>query len=239
MSDRDTILADIREALHAKTDPAIRSAEASDLPMDVVSLRRWLPAVGESYEERRKLFADNAVALQVDFRVVPDEAALLDEIKKIAGEEGWSKVGTHRGRLTDAVCESIGLALCRTDQGYNVDDLESCDVGITECEALIAQAGSVLVTSAGSGGRALTVLPPHHVVLATRDQLLPDLFAGYELIQQKYRGEYPSFISFITGASRTGDIERILVLGAHGPKKLTVLLVESPAGDDDNGLGRK
>ena len=76
-----------------------------------------------------------------------------------------------------------------------------------------------------SGGRALSVLPPHHVVIATREQLVPDLAAAYERLAAKYAGNYPSFISFITGPSRTGDIERILVLGAHGPKKLTVLLL--------------
>ncbi|HEY9508466.1 MAG TPA: LUD domain-containing protein, partial [Verrucomicrobiae bacterium] len=73
-----------------------------------------------------------------------------------------------------------------------------------------------------SGGRALSVLPPHHVVLARRDQLLRDLPSAFQFLKQKYRDNYPSMISFITGPSRTGDIERILVLGAHGPKKLTI-----------------
>ena len=67
------------------------------------------------------------------------------------------------------------------------------------------------------------MLPPHHVVLAQRDQLVPDLPAAVDLVKKKYADNYPSMISFITGPSRTGDIERILVLGAHGPKKLTVL----------------
>ena len=91
--------------------------------------------------------------------------------------------------------------------------------------ALIAQAGSVLVSSRSSGGRALSVLPPHHIVLARREQLLPDLPAAFALLRNKYASDYPSLISFITGPSRTGDIERILVLGAHGPKKLTILCV--------------
>jgi L-lactate dehydrogenase complex protein LldG len=68
------------------------------------------------------------------------------------------------------------------------------------------------------------VLPEHHVVLARRDQLLPDLPAGYELIQQRYGAVWPSLTTLITGPSRTGDIERIIILGAHGPKKLTILL---------------
>jgi L-lactate dehydrogenase complex protein LldG len=67
------------------------------------------------------------------------------------------------------------------------------------------------------------VLPPHHVVLARRDQLIADLPAAFALITQRYAPNFPSMISFITGPSRTGDIERILVLGAHGPKKLTVI----------------
>lgn len=56
--------------------------------------------------------------------------------------------------------------------------------------------------------------------------MLPDLTAAFELVKQRYGSNYPSFFSFITGPSRTGDIERILVLGAHGPKRLSVLLVE-------------
>jgi L-lactate dehydrogenase complex protein LldG len=81
------------------------------------------------------------------------------------------------------------------------------------------------VTNRSAGGRALSVLPPHHVVLARREQLLRDLPAAFELLKKKYAANFPSMISFITGPSRTGDIERILVLGAHGPKKLTIFLV--------------
>ena len=98
--------------------------------------------------------------------------------------------------------------------------------GLTECESLVAQTGSVCVTGPSSGGRALSVLPPHHIVIAQpiAARSRPDrrLRASRREIS---RHGYPSFISFITGPSRTGDIERILVLGAHGPKRLTVLLL--------------
>ena len=66
---------------------------------------------------------------------------------------------------------------------------------------------------------------PHHIVLARREQLVADLPAAFALLKEKYAVNYPSMISFITGPSRTGDIERILVLGAHGPKQLTILCV--------------
>ena len=112
-----------------------------------------------------------------------------------------------------------------TDDGVDKRELERCDVGITECDALVAQTGSVVVTSRSAGGRALSCLPPHHVVLARREQLVPDLPAAFDVLKSRYSEDYPSMISFITGPSRTGDIERILVLGAHGPKKLTILLL--------------
>jgi L-lactate dehydrogenase complex protein LldG len=112
-----------------------------------------------------------------------------------------------------------------TDEAYDKAELERCDVGISECDALVAQTGTVVVTSRTAGGRALSCLPPHHVVIARREQLVPDLPAAFALIKSKYGEKFPSMISFITGPSRTGDIERILVLGAHGPKKLTILCV--------------
>ena len=76
-----------------------------------------------------------------------------------------------------------------------------------------------------AGGRALSVLPPHHVVIATEDQLVATMNDGYSILRSRYTNHWPSFISFITGPSRTADIERVLVLGAHGPKRLTILLI--------------
>jgi L-lactate dehydrogenase complex protein LldG len=115
-----------------------------------------------------------------------------------------------------------------TDGGYATMDLETCEAGITACDALVAQTGSILLTSASAGGRALSVLPPHHVVIARANQIVPDLSDALRQARQRYAPHWPSCLSFITGPSRTGDIERILVLGAHGPKKLSVLLI---AGD--------
>ncbi len=132
-----------------------------------------------------------------------------------------------RGNASEPVCpdasRGLGLPTLVTDEGYDKHELEQCDVGISECDALIAQTGTVLVTSKTAGGRALSCLPPHHVVIARREQVVSDLPAAFALIKAKHSASYPSMISFITGPSRTGDIERILVLGAHGPKKLTII----------------
>jgi L-lactate dehydrogenase complex protein LldG len=227
MTERENILARIREALTVAAP--LPGHEHNGAPPASPSLppaaraREWLPLVGETFEERLALFRQKAVELKADFHLVDTREELVKVLLGLRAVESWKKLGLHSGELTDLVSSKLGLPLCRTDKAYAVADLESCSAGLTECDALVAQTGSVLITSRSAGGRALSVLPPHHVVLARREQLVSDLPAAFALLKQKYSRNYPSFISFITGPSRTGDIERILVLGAHGPKKLTIL----------------
>jgi L-lactate dehydrogenase complex protein LldG len=187
--------------------------------------RAWLPPVGPSIEERIALFAQNCAGLKTDFR---DATSIDDAVKQLAAiavDQKWLQVASHRQGLAPTLADKLGLPCLYTDSGYSKETLEQCDASITSCEALVAQTGSVLVTAPGAGGRALSVLPPHHVVIAQRSQLVPDIASALQVVRKKYAPDWPSFMSFITGPSRTGDIERILVLGAHGPKKMTVFLV--------------
>ena len=62
-------------------------------------------------------------------------------------------------------------------------------------------------------------------MIATADQVVQMLADALSLVRERHAGKLPSMLSFISGPSRTGDIERILVLGAHGPKELLVILV--------------
>jgi len=105
-------------------------------------------------------------------------------------------------------------------------DFELMQAGITGCEFLVARTGSVLVSSASESGRQMTVFPPIHIVLAHVSQLVDYLEDALVTIQEKYGNALPSTISTITGPSRTADIEKTLVLGAHGPKELAVFLVK-------------
>ncbi len=224
MSSKDAILTRIREAL--RTPAPVPGHHASAAPAhEAGEFTHWLPAVGEDEAARLALFAQNAAELKAEFHLLPDAAALPQALCAYARENGWQRVATHPGVLTDATVPALGLPTLQTTRGYNPAELERVDAGISECDALVAQTGSVLITALSAGGRTLSVLPPHHVVLARREQLIADLPAAYTLLRAKYGEALPSFISFITGPSRTGDIERILVLGAHGPKRLTIFCV--------------
>lgn len=209
---RDITLGRIREALRDVT-------QAAPPRVSRASLREVMPAV----DDPLALFTAHAKTLRADFFDLPDEVAARAKLQELAQTLGWKKIATHHGRLTDALVPRH-LPVLDTTHGYDVAEMESCDAGITECDALIAQTGSVLLTARSGGGRALSVLPEHHVVLARRGQLLPDLTAAYDYLHEFYGAAWPSLMTFITGPSRTGDIERILVLGAHGPKRLTILL---------------
>ncbi|HKS36138.1 MAG TPA: LUD domain-containing protein [Verrucomicrobiae bacterium] len=232
MSEREDILSRVREALTVAApfpgehDHGDYSVQRQVVPRSAaMGAREWLPPVGPTFEDQVKAFAANAVDLKADFHLLDGPEALAPLMRQLRDAEGWKRAASHEGDLTKKACDALALPVLLTDRPYDVNELESCDVAITGCDALVAQTGSVLVTGRSAGGRALSVLPPHHVVLARRDQLVPDLPAAFELLQRRYEGNYPSFISFITGPSRTGDIERILVLGAHGPKKLTIVCI--------------
>jgi L-lactate dehydrogenase complex protein LldG len=110
--------------------------------------------------------------------------------------------------------------------GSDDDSFQTLKVGVTGCEYLIARLGSIMVSSQQISGRRLNVFPEIHVVIAYSSQLVPDLKQALADIKLKYSARIPSLISVITGPSRTADIEKTLVMGAHGPCELFVFLVE-------------
>lgn len=227
MDGRETILRRIREALrisapHPNAGHGIHPA-APQHAAEPEEFEQWLPDSGETREQQLQKFAENCEGLKTAFLRVSSMDEALDHIREIADREHWKHIAAHHGELTDRIVENLGLPCLHTDGGYEVNLLESCDAGITECDSMVAQTGSILLSTQSAGGRALSVLPPHHVVLARESQMVPDLAAALEQAGNRYAGNMPSYLGFITGPSRTGDIERILVLGAHGPKRLTVI----------------
>ncbi len=104
------------------------------------------------------------------------------------------------------------------------EDFKTMQVGVTRCEFLVSRTGSVVISSQHPSGRRMNVFPPIHVVLAKKSQLVPFPDDALEILGEKYGNNFPSLVSFITGASRTADIEKTLIMGAHGPKKIYVFI---------------
>ncbi len=106
------------------------------------------------------------------------------------------------------------------------DFVGHADAGLTTCEALITRTGSILVSSANAAGRRLSIYPDTHLVIAKASQLVADIKDGLQQIQFKYNNNFPSMVSLVSGPSRTADIEKTLVMGAHGPSQLVLFLID-------------
>ncbi len=105
-------------------------------------------------------------------------------------------------------------------------ELKNIKSALTGCEFLIARFGSVLVSSASNSGRRAYFFAEKHLVVAYASQLVPEIKDALIGMREKYNGKLPSMITQITGASRTADIEKTLVLGMHGPKEIYVFFVD-------------
>lgn len=101
--------------------------------------------------------------------------------------------------------------------------LMTADLGITGADFGLAESGTLVVRTGPSEGRLASLVPPVHVAILTADRLLPDVAA---LISCLHHPPSSSSVIFITGPSRTADIEQTLTVGVHGPKELHVLLLE-------------
>lgn len=108
----------------------------------------------------------------------------------------------------------------------NWQDVFSCDAAVTACEVLVARLGTIVCSSAHLGGRQSLAAAPMHIVIATNKQVVYGLDDAIRHLNEKYVTNMPSLLSFITGPSRTADIEKTLVHGAHGPKELYLFMLD-------------
>jgi len=147
-----------------------------------------------------------------------DESDLYIKLKQLVQQQNFPSLFCRDSYIAEQLAKN-GIPFS-TDE----TDFETMQAGITGCEFLIARTGSVVVSSATQSGRQMNVFPPVHIVLAHISQLVNYPEDGLTSIQEKYGNSLPSTISTITGPSRTADIEKTLVLGAHGPKEFIVFL---------------
>lgn len=124
----------------------------------------------------------------------------------------------------DSVLQNI-LRLISVEYIENTNIFPEIDAALTRAEVFVAQTGSLLVSAALPQGRQTNVITPVHLVVGTYSQIVESLPEAFLFVQNKYANNLPSMINIITGASRTADIEKTLVLGAHGPKEISVFLV--------------
>jgi L-lactate utilization protein LutC len=103
------------------------------------------------------------------------------------------------------------------------DDFFTADLGITGVDHLVAETGTLALETRPDQPRAVSLLPPVHIAVASREQVVADLFDL--LTPGRFPHGLPACLSLITGPSKTGDIELRLVTGVHGPGEVHLVLV--------------
>ncbi|MCP4009328.1 MAG: lactate utilization protein C [Proteobacteria bacterium] len=98
-------------------------------------------------------------------------------------------------------------------------------VGIAPAEAGVVETGSVLLVSGQTGPTSLNFLSENHIAIIHREQLVAHMEDVWELLRLRHE-DLPRTVNFITGPSKTADIEQTIEYGAHGPKRFHVILVD-------------
>ena len=112
-----------------------------------------------------------------------------------------------------------------TDKFAIAEHAPQADLGISTAEFGVGESGSVCVDTASYESRVTGMLPPTHIVFMQADHMVKNIDTAFRVIARVYKKGY---MGFITGPSRTADIERVLSLGVHGPGRFIVIAVDEP-----------
>lgn len=223
MSTRGSVLARIRSAIGVSGTDADRqaavSARLADAPKGIIPDRAKLPRASQI--ELFCTMAEQASATMTrvgGYRDVPEEVSaylrahnLPAEIRMGAdsrlGKAGW---GSHKN-----------LQVRRgASDGHDL-------TGISHATAGIAETGTVALISGPDNPTTINFLPEHHIVVLKASDIKGDLESVWAMLRKKQgKGEMPRAVNLVTGPSRSGDIEQTIILGAHGPRALHIIIVD-------------
>jgi L-lactate dehydrogenase complex protein LldG len=206
MSSRETILASIRSHLAAsvpfdRLELPVHDEPEIRVPVDVSPLR---PV---------ELFKESLEAVDGHCVVVKTEEELLLELTRIL--ENYGK----RIAISDA---PLLKRLISGEIAPGAEEIFAFDVGISTAQAAIAETGTLVLDSARERHRFVSLVPPVHIAIVEASSIFQTLGEALAFIHQN--NDISPAVTFITGPSRTADIELTLAIGVHGPQELYVIV---------------
>lgn len=214
---KEKILKKVRAALIHKS--RVESADV-DLESNIYSV------TDDPYE---LIFAQNFTDAGGQFVFCENEDDFCYNIKALTSEDARlnEEVGQGFGNIWATEDELVQLLQkAGVKFSSSAEELEQSQTTVTFCEFLVARTGSIVVSSKQQAGRKAGVYPDNHIVVARTSQLVLHIRDALKEMKSKYKDAIPSLITFITGPSRTADIEKTLVQGAHGAKEVYLFLID-------------
>jgi L-lactate dehydrogenase complex protein LldG len=221
---RDRVLADIRNSLgRGRLDP---DAEAELRARIAAHRRNLIPARATALDGRARIELFIAMAEEVQSTVtkVGSPAEVPEAIARYLAAENLPAelVMAPNPSLDDIPWDTWPLLQIRRARAEAEDQ-----VSLTPCHAAIAETGTLMLISGAQTPTTLNFLPETHIVVVRRDQVVATYEDGWDRLRTvETTGALPRAINFVTGPSRTADIEQHIELGAHGPRRLHIVLIE-------------
>ena len=221
MSERDIVLGKVRRALAVDSGDvgrrAITIARLEGAPRGVIPARGQLP-----HEQQVALFIKMAekvsasVARVAETGDVPEAAA---EYLRKHNLPATLRIGD------DPLLAGMPWSETQIEVSHGPSDGND-PVGMSHAVAGVAETGTLVLTSGPDNPTTINFLPETHVVVIKAADIAGDYESIFDALRERYgRNSLPRTVNFVTGPSRSGDIEQTILLGAHGPRRLHIVVV--------------
>ena len=211
MDARDAILGRVREALGRKL------GQKPDAPPEPLLQVGYIPR-----EEKLRRFREALEALAGTVYEAESPDAAREHVREYL-EDRAAVASNHPFLARCGIGQLPGVKTGITDSEELRNVCASADVGITSAYCLLAETGTIVLRASAEEPRLISLLPPTHIAVVPEERLISDLDEMLSLLPRP--ADDSSATILITGPSRTGDIEQILVRGVHGPGNVHTVIV--------------
>lgn len=182
----------------------------------------------KDFEQLYRLFKSKAEAAAAQVYRVQDMEQASQLFTALVIESGADKVAAALSPMVSKCLEGASLPIPIYTEDLRIH-AEEAYLGLSQLDMAVADIGALQQNCTDINQRLVSMLPQIHVALVKTASLVKDLREAFELLEQQI-DNFPGYVSFITGPSRTADIERVLTIGVHGPSQLKIIFVDDPGG---------
>ncbi|MGB7292088.1 MAG: lactate utilization protein [Thermodesulfobacteriota bacterium] len=235
LGSRDKVLRRIKSALHGSSSDSRSGSEPVSHKLGRL-VKDKIPIKSDNNLEREDrdlidIFTNELGKVNGLSKVLSNEAEVREYISNVTTEHDsksfivWETALINQLKVIEYL-KSNGL---RAIKSHDKMHLERADIGITEADYAIADSATLVLFSNPRKARLVSLITPIHIAILDSKKIVRNIFDLFQVLTQEYDEELHSkdimsCITFITGPSRTADIELNLTLGVHGPKEVHVLI---------------